>query len=139
MPVSAPADTMPAAHSMPRVANAAAKGASRSISLLGTMPVMTRHMPAYRAVQMTSDPMIPSGRSLPGFRTSSAAVATVSKPTKEKKTMEAAAKMPVTPFGAHGCQFARSTLLPPTRRTKAMQARLTALMTMLKLLLSLMP
>lgn len=94
------------------------------------MPVMTAHMAAYSTVQMPSEPMMPSGRSRPGLRTSSAAVATwthiqrcfrqntsvkhglviagdaarraVSNPMNEKNTMEAPEKMPLTPNGANG-------------------------------------
>ena len=51
---------------------------------------------------MASEPMMPIGRSRPGLRTSSAAVATVSKPMKEKKTMEAPEKTPDTPYGRKG-------------------------------------
>ena len=46
--------------------------------------------------------MIPIGRSRDGFLTSSAAVATESKPMKEKKTIEAPAKTPETPKGENG-------------------------------------
>ena len=46
---------------------------------------------------MTSEPMIPRGRSFFGFFVSSAAVATMSKPMNAKKTIAAPAKMPPTP------------------------------------------
>ena len=46
---------------------------------------------------MTSEPMMPRGRSRFGFFVSSAAVATMSKPMKAKKTIAAPARMPPTP------------------------------------------
>ena len=46
---------------------------------------------------MTSEPMMPRGRSRFGSLVSSAAVATMSKPMKAKKTIAAPARMPPTP------------------------------------------
>ena len=46
---------------------------------------------------MTSEPMMPRGRSFFGFFVSSAAVATMSKPMNAKKTIAAPARMPPTP------------------------------------------
>jgi len=66
--------------------------------------------------------MIPIGRSLPGFLTSSAHVATVSKPTKEKNTTDAPASTPVAPPGANGSQFLGSTLSPPAVITNPITA-----------------
>ena len=46
---------------------------------------------------MTSEPMMPRGRSRFGFFVSSAAVATMSNPMKAKNTTAAPARMPPTP------------------------------------------
>ena len=45
-----------------------------------TIPVITRATAPYRIVQMTSEPMMPIGRSRFGFLASSAVVATTSNP-----------------------------------------------------------
>ena len=62
------------------------------------MPTTTRDTATYRAVQIPSEPMMPIGRSRCGRRVSSAAVATMSKPMKAKKTIAAPAKMPAHPY-----------------------------------------
>jgi hypothetical protein len=46
---------------------------------------------------MTSEPMMPRGRSFLGSFVSSAAVATMSKPMNAKNTIDAPARMPPTP------------------------------------------
>ncbi len=48
-------------------------------------------------MQITSEPMIPRGRSCLGSLVSSAAVATTSKPMKAKKTIAAPVTMPPQP------------------------------------------
>ena len=122
-----------------RILNANANGASTSIELLGTMPVITSDIKAYSTATMPNDPMIPMGRSLPGSATSSAHVATVSKPTNEKKTTLAPARMPLIPFGANGVQLSESTARPPAIITKPITAKLTIVTTALNLAVSFMP
>ena len=56
-------------------------------------------------VQMTSEPMMPIGRSRPGFLLSSAAVETASNPMKAKKMRLAPVYTPANPFGMKGDQF----------------------------------
>ena len=63
----------------------------------GTIPVSTTVTSTYNTVTMTSDPRMPRGRSRLGFFVSSAAVATMSKPMKAKKTSDAADSTPKTP------------------------------------------
>src|SRR5215510_11335543 len=90
--------------------NANATGALRNAwSVLncttGTIPERTADTARYRNVQMTSDAMIPIGRSRRGFLASSAVVDTASKPMYAKKATAAAAIMPDQPYGANGDQF----------------------------------
>lgn len=61
------------------------------------MPVTTMETATYSRVQMKSEPRMPRGTSRCGLWVSSAAVATMSKPMKAKKTTAAAVKMPITP------------------------------------------
>ena len=96
------------------------------MSAVGTIPVITRAIAAYRTAQMPSEPRIPTGRSRPGSRVSSAHVATVSNPTKEKNTTDAPARTPSTPPGANGVQFSFSTLRPPSVITKKITSNDTA-------------
>ena len=55
---------------------------------------------------MTSEAIMPRGKSRCGLRVSSAAVETASKPMYEKKASEAPVQMPCKPLGAKGCQCA---------------------------------
>mmetsp|Transcript_13940 Transcript_13940/g.46174 ORF Transcript_13940/g.46174 Transcript_13940/m.46174 type:complete len:259 (-) Transcript_13940:490-1266(-) len=119
--------------------NAMAKGASTSMSVEGTMPVITALISAYSTATIPSDPMIPTGSALPGSFTSSAHVATVSKPTKEKNTTLAPVKTPPTPLGANGVQLSFSIFVLPATMTKPMTAKDTTVTTALNLAVSFMP
>ena len=72
---------------------------------------------------MTSEPMMPRGRSRLGFLVSSAAVATMSKPMNAKKTIAAPAKMPPTPKVV-GVKPAMSWISGAVSRAAARRARL---------------
>ena len=139
MAATAPNEMTDSAHAAPSDRNATAKGASTSMFAAGTIPVMTRLISAYNDAHTPRDPMIPIGRSRPGSRVSSAHVATVSNPTKEKKTTEAPERMPGRPRGANGVQLSASTYKPPATMTKPMTARETAVTTALNLAVSLAP
>ena len=139
MAATAPNEMRLSAHGMPRSRNATAKGACTSISELGTMPVITKDIKAYSVAQIPRLPRIPIGRSRPGSRVSSAHVATVSKPTKEKNTTDAPAKTPSTPPGANGVQFSFSTLAPPNVMTKKITNNDIAVTDVLKRAVSFMP
>ena len=85
MAATAPNEMRLSTHGIPRSRNATAKGACTSMSAVGTIPVITGAIAAYRTAQMPSG-RGPDGRVHPGSRVSSAHVATVSNPTKEKNT-----------------------------------------------------
>ena len=105
MAATAPMDTMVAIAGIPYAVNAIANGALTSMSSYETMPVITTHIAQYNAAQIPSDPKIPNGKSAAGLATSSAHVATVSKPTKAKITTDAPDIIPRIPYGANGVQF----------------------------------
>src|SRR6185503_12789444 len=88
---------------------------------------------------MTSDAMMPIGRSLFGFLASSAVVDTASKPMYAKKTTAAAAVTPGHPYGANGDQFFGTTYPTPTMMKNTTAASLTATMAALKRALSRTP
>jgi hypothetical protein len=67
----------------------------------------------YKIVQITSDAMMPIGRSRLGFFASSAVVETASKPMYAKNTTAPAAMMPDQPYGAKGDQFSGFTNAAP--------------------------
>lgn len=88
---------------------------------------------------MMSDPMIPIGRSRPGFRTSSAAVDTASNPMYAKKTIAAPVTTPVHPNGRNGVQFAGLMYRIPMKMKNMTIETLTATIAELNLALPLKP
>ncbi len=64
------------------------------------MPVSASDTRMYSTVTMARPPKMPRGSVFCGFLTSSADVATTSKPMKAKKTRAAPAKMPSVPYCA---------------------------------------
>jgi len=65
---------------LPTDSNALANAADGSILSYLTMPVITRQTAQYSTVQISSEAMMPIGRSRCGFLASSAVVATTSNP-----------------------------------------------------------
>ena len=96
-PAIAPSEINVAKPGRPTDRNASANGASILSLSYFTMPVTTRDTDTYRAVQMPREARIPIGMSRWGSLVSSAAVATMSKPMKAKKTSAAPVKMPLIP------------------------------------------
>ena len=79
-PASAPSVMMWDAPVSPRSMKARAMGASMLTSRHGTMPVRTAATAMYNAVQISSEAMMPIGRSRCGFFASWAVVETASNP-----------------------------------------------------------
>ena len=79
-PAKAPRVMMCEATFKPRSMKARAIGASILMSRQGTMPVRTAATEMYSAVQISSEAMIPIGKSRCGFFASCAVVETASKP-----------------------------------------------------------
>eukprot|EP00951_Prasinocladus_malaysianus_P006543 scaffold46616_cov44-Prasinocladus_malaysianus.AAC.2 len=102
MPVTAPTLTSMLSQVTPRSLNAVPKGALGSMVSQGTMPTRVNAISMYRTVQVPKETRMPMGRSRPGRLTSSAVLATVSNPMKEKKTMDAAPEMAGHPLGTNG-------------------------------------
>ena len=103
------------------------------------MPVSTAATATYSTVQITSDAMIPIGRSRRGFFASSAVVDTASKPMYAKKTTAAPLMTPDQAYGMKGVQFAGSTYQKPATRKKSTAAILIVTMTALNFALSRIP
>ena len=139
MAATAPSEMTDSAHAAPLRRNATAKGASTSMSAascLLTIPVKINSrwlISAYNDAHTPRDPMIPIGRSRPGSRVSSAHVAAVSNPTKEKKTTDSAGENAGEAAGANGVQLSASTYNPPATMTRPTTARDTAVTTALNL------
>lgn len=116
------------AHCIPCFAKADEIGVSGSIAKYGTSPTITMETAIYNAQQIANATPIPNGRSLCGFftckgqkrekmniscsrsaqvlahgtlLTSSAVLATVSKPIYAKKTVADPASIPFTPYGKY--------------------------------------
>ena len=114
------------AHGIPCFAKADEIGVSGSIAKYGTSPTITTDTAIYNAQQIAKATPIPNGRSLCGFftckgqkrvkltlvqvhglwwigpfLTSSAVLATISKPMYAKKTVADPASIPFTPYGKY--------------------------------------
>src|SRR6056300_198322 len=105
------------------------------------MPVITNAIKQYKHPHIVSDPKIPIGKSLLGFFVSSANVATVSKPTNAKNTIEAPERIPRNPNsgGTNGFQFSSSTLVLPVISTKTTESNAALVTAILNFAVSFMP
>jgi hypothetical protein len=97
-PANAPRSITSARPGIPMLLNAAPTGATLSMSVYLTIPVMTAETAMYRTVQMLRLPIIPIGRSLWGFFDSCATVVTESNPMYAKKTTTAPSMTPDAPY-----------------------------------------
>src|SRR5215813_839746 len=142
-PASAPNVMMCEAVVRPRSRNARAIGASMLTSCQCTMPVNTPATEMYSSVQISSDTMMPIGKSRCGFFASCAVVDTASNPMYAKKMYAAPAPIPPNPYGAKLCQSlphdAVETYLAPSPITNSTTETLITTIVALKLALSLMP
>jgi hypothetical protein len=98
---TAPLVTIYMAHCIPCFAKTDEMGVSGSIAKYGTSPTITTETIMYKQQQIDNAAPIPSGRSLCGFFTSSAVLATVSKPIYAKKTVADPASIPFIPCGKY--------------------------------------
>src|SRR5215212_4643447 len=130
IPATAPADTRPAAQSLLM---------TDSAYPTGTMPLRMAATIRYSNVQMTSEAMMPMGRSRLGFFASSAVVDTASNPMYAKKTTAAPVMTPEKPYGMNGDQFSGFTYVNPTRMKNATAASLIATIAALNSALSRTP
>src|SRR5579885_2824143 len=136
IPVNAPITIIDRDHRLaPSTFRAYATGASAASPETNVvyfiMPSSTTATPTYSSVQITSDAMIPNGRSRCGRRHSSAAVETESNPIYVKKTIAPPVTIPPNPEGANGVQFAGLTSMPPTTRNVRIAPILIATITLL--------
>src|SRR6266550_6072981 len=126
---------------------ATAIGSGTLSSLYEITPVAIPETRMYSTVQMSSEPMMPTGMSFCGVLASCAAVLTASNPMYAKNTMPAPVITPVQPnsprvpvFGdMKGCQFAGLMACAAPTMNNSTTATLTNTMTLLTLADSLMP
>src|SRR5690606_14335606 len=124
-PTRIPIEITCAAHPAPTATNAVASdGFSASASrVYGTMPVSANATPMYSRVTSARPPKMPSGSVRCGSFTSSADVATTSKPMNAKNTSAAPESTPAIPYFAGAAPVAhdssdcdQASALPPSVR-----------------------
>src|SRR6266513_3820338 len=126
---------------------ATAIGSGTLSSLYEITPVAIPETRMYSTVQMSSEPMMPTGMSFCGFLASCAAVLTASNPMYAKNTMPAPVITPVQPNsprfpvfgGMKGCQLAGFTACAAATINRRTTATLMNTMTLLTLADSLIP
>src|ERR1700681_4738516 len=127
----------------PRSMNARAMGASIFTSCQCTMPVKIPATAIYKTVQISSDAIIPIGKSRCGFFASCAVVETASNPIYAKNMYAAPTLIPLKPIGAKLCQslpqFATDTYREPNPMTNSTTETLITTIVELNRALSLMP